>query len=81
MQRSVERSSLAEVPLDFVCDAVGFFEHVKELKCTGISDPQQVCLAVQCLAFTCMGTAQCAEYSSLEKYRQQTPAALAHLLA
>ena len=46
MQRSVERVNLKEIPLDLVCDAVGFFEHVKELECADISDPQQVCLAV-----------------------------------
>ena len=46
VQRSVERVTLNSIPLDLVCDAVGFFEHVKELKCTDISDPQQVCLAV-----------------------------------
>ena len=46
VQRSVERVTLGRVPLDFMCDAVGFFEHVKELKCTLISAPQQVCLAV-----------------------------------
>ena len=52
MQKSVERVSLERIPLNFVCDAVEFFEHVKKLNCTDISDPQQVCLAVQCVAFT-----------------------------
>ena len=46
VQRSVERVTLDGVPLDLACDVVGFFEHVKELECTSISDPQQVCLAV-----------------------------------
>ena len=44
VQRSIERVSLDEVPFDVVCDVVGFFQHVKELKCTDIRDPQQVCL-------------------------------------
>ena len=46
VQRSVERVTLNKVPLDLVCNAVEFFEHVKDLECTCISDPQQVCLAV-----------------------------------
>ena len=44
MQTSFERVTLDEVPLDVVCDVVGFFKHVKELKCTDMRDPQQVCL-------------------------------------
>ena len=44
MQTSLERVTLDEVPLDVVCDVVGIFEQVKELKCTNIRDPQQVCL-------------------------------------
>ena len=44
MQTSLERVNLEQVPLDVVCDVVGIFEHVKELKCTHITDPQQVCL-------------------------------------
>ena len=44
MQTSLERVTLDKVPLDVVCDVVGAFEHVKELQCTGIKDPQQVCL-------------------------------------
>ena len=44
MQSSVERVSLDEIPLDFVCETLEFFEHVKELECTGIKDPQQVCM-------------------------------------
>ena len=43
MQTSLERVTLDKVPLDVMCD-VGIFEHVKELKCTNIRDPQQVCL-------------------------------------
>ena len=46
VQRSVERVTLYEIPLDLMCDAVGFFAHVKELEYTDIRDPQQVCLAV-----------------------------------
>ena len=44
VQTSLERVTLDKVPLDVVCDVVGIFEHVKELKCTDIRDPQQVCL-------------------------------------
>ena len=44
VHRSAERVTLVYVPLDVMCDVVGFFEHVKELKCTGIGAPQQVCL-------------------------------------
>ena len=44
MQTSLERVTLDRVPLDGVCDVVGIFEHMKELKCTDIRDPQQVCL-------------------------------------
>ena len=46
VQRSVERVSFDEIPLHFVCEAVGFFGHVKELKCTNIRDPQQVCMFI-----------------------------------
>ena len=44
VQRSIERVSLYNVPLDVVCDVVEFFEHVKELQCQCIKAPQQVCL-------------------------------------
>ena len=44
MQTSLERVTLDKVPLDVVCVIVGIFKHVKELKCTDIRDPQQVCL-------------------------------------
>ena len=46
VQRSVERVILDEIPLDLVCDAVGLFEHVKELSYTDIRVPQQVCPTV-----------------------------------
>ena len=46
MQKSVERVTLWYVPLDVVCGVVDYFEHVEELKCEGINDPQQVCLYV-----------------------------------
>ena len=45
VQRSIERVTLDRVPLYLACDAVGFFEHMKELEYTRISDPQQVCNA------------------------------------
>ena len=44
MPTSLERVTLDGVPFDVVCDVVGIFGHVKELKCTSIRDPQQVCL-------------------------------------
>ena len=46
VQRSVERVSFCWIPLNFVCEAVGFFGHVKELECTDIRDPQQVCMCI-----------------------------------
>ena len=46
MQRSVERVTLSRVPLDVVCGAVEYFEHVKELKCEDIENPQQVRLYI-----------------------------------
>ena len=46
VQKSVERVSFSMIPLDFVCEALEFFGHVKELECTDISDPQQVCLCI-----------------------------------
>ena len=46
MQRSVKRVTLSRVPLDVVCGVVDYFEHVKELKCEDIKDPQQVRLYI-----------------------------------
>ena len=46
VQTSVERVSLIWIPLDFVCEALGFFGHVKELECTDIKNPQQVCMCI-----------------------------------
>ena len=46
VQRSVERVSLDKIPLDFVCEALKFFGHVKELECRDIMNPQQVCLRI-----------------------------------
>ena len=46
VQRSVERVTLEDIPLDLGYDAVGFFEHVKELEYKYISEPHQVGLAV-----------------------------------
>ena len=46
MQRSVERVTLSHVPLDLVCGVVDYFEHVEELKCVNIKDPQQVRLYI-----------------------------------
>ena len=58
VQRSVERVSLVTIPLHFVCEALEFFGHVKELECRDIRDPQQVF----CVLFgNHMSTAQFAE--------------------
>ena len=46
MQRSVKRVTLSHVPLDLVCGAVDYFEHVEELKCEDIKAPQQVRLYI-----------------------------------
>ena len=46
MQRSVERVTLGNVPLDVVCGFVDYFELAEELKCQCIRDPQQVHLLV-----------------------------------
>ena len=46
MQRSVKRVTLSHVPFDVVCGVVDYFEHVEEVKCEVIEDPQQVCLYV-----------------------------------
>ena len=67
VQRSIERVSLDEVPLDVMCDVVGFFEHVKELKCTDIRAPQQVCLCNVLLLTHTIQFASFECYSSLEE--------------
>ena len=46
MQRSVKRVTLEWVPLDVVCGVVVYFEHVEELKCEYIKNPQQVCMCI-----------------------------------
>ena len=46
MLRSVKRVTLSHVPLDLVCGVVDYFEHVEELKCEDIKDPQQVRLYI-----------------------------------
>ena len=46
VQKSVKRGTLWYVPLDVVCGAVDYFEHVEELKCGNIKDPQQVHLYI-----------------------------------
>ena len=49
MPRHVKRMTLDGVPLDLVCDVVKVFEHVEELNCQNIKDPQQVRLFNTCL--------------------------------
>ena len=46
MLRSAKRVTLGNVPLDVVCGVVDYFEHVEELKCKNIKDPQQVRLYI-----------------------------------
>ena len=46
LPRSVKKVTLSCIPLDFVCDGVKFVEHVEELNCQNIIDPQQVCLCI-----------------------------------
>ena len=46
LQRSVERVSFDKMPLHFVCKAVQFFGHVKELECADIRVSQEVCLCI-----------------------------------
>ena len=53
MQRSVERVTLWNIPLDLVCGVVDYFEHVEELKCENIRDPQQVCVYFLCVHYIC----------------------------
>ena len=80
VQSSVERVSLICIPLDFVCEALEFFGHVKELECSGIRAPRQVCLCI---------VRQPHEHSwpwvykncSIAENRQQTPAAVDQLKA
>ena len=43
-QQHLESMTLYRVRLDVLCDVVEIFEHMKELQCTKISDPQQVWL-------------------------------------
>ena len=43
-QENIENVTLSLVQLDVMCDVVEFFEHVKELQCMSISDPQEVSL-------------------------------------
>ena len=53
MPRSVKRVTLSHVPLDLVCGAVDYFEHVEELKCENIKVPQQVCVYFLCVHYIC----------------------------
>ena len=46
VQSSVERVFFHTIPLDYVCETLEFFGNVKELECTVIRDPQQVCLCI-----------------------------------
>ena len=43
-QGNIEDVTLNWVQLDVMCDVVEIFEHMKELQCMGISDPQEVSL-------------------------------------
>ena len=50
VSRSVDKVTLCleKFPLDMLCDVVGFFDHVNELKCHEMKNLQQVCTR-QCL--------------------------------
>ena len=43
-QQHLKSVTLNSVTLDVVCDVVVNFEHMKELQCMAISDPQEVWL-------------------------------------
>ena len=66
VQRSAERVTLVNVPLDVMCDVVRFFECVKELKCRNIKAPQQVCLCNVLLLTHTIQFASFECYSSLK---------------
>ena len=40
----MENITLNPVSLDIVCDVVEIFEHVKEIQCSNMCDPQEVWL-------------------------------------
>ena len=69
MQKSVKRVTLLRVPLDLVCGAVDYFEHVEELKCEDIKDPQQVCV-YNYILHPCGGYALCMQ--SLLTHKRNT---------
>ena len=50
MSRSVDKVilRLEKFPLDVLCDAVGFADHMNELVCKELQNPRQVCTG-QCL--------------------------------
>ena len=56
-QQHLKNITLEGVTLDVVCDVVANFEHMKELQCMGISDPQEVWLLYTCV---CIISASCA---------------------
>ena len=43
-QENIGNVTLNRVQLDVMCHVVEIFEHVKELQCMNISDPQEVLL-------------------------------------
>ena len=45
-KENIENVTLNWVQLDVLCDVVEIFEHVKELQCMNISDPQEVWLCM-----------------------------------
>ena len=56
-QQHLESITLEGVTLDVVCDVVVNFEHMKELQCTRISDPQEVWLLYTCVCIISVSNA------------------------
>ena len=48
-QQHLKNITLKRVTLDVVCDVVVNFEHMKEIQCMSISDPQEVWLLYACV--------------------------------
>ena len=56
-QQHLESITLEGVTLDAVCDVVVNFEHMQELQCTKISEPQEVWPVYKCV---CIISLSCA---------------------
>ena len=51
-QPHLKNITLERVTLDAMCDVVVNFEHMKELQCMSISNPQEVWLLYTCVCIT-----------------------------